>query len=114
MVFLREEKRQINRINLKTPFYYQVRGSCGFNNTVTENISLGGVGIINHTFISPKTPLNLEMKILSRALSLKGKVAWAVALAHSNTFRVGIEFIELNTRDKLYLSDYISIQTNRI
>ncbi|MDI6606425.1 MAG: PilZ domain-containing protein [Candidatus Omnitrophota bacterium] len=114
MVFLREEKRQFVRINLKTPFYYQVRGSCDFNNTITENISIGGVGIINNKFINPEALLNLEMKILSRVLNVKGKVSWLTSLAHSSTFRMGIEFIELDNLDKLYLSDYISMQTKSI
>lgn len=114
MVFLRQEKRCFDRVNLKVPLSTQVRGSADLNNTLTENISIGGVGIVNNQFLSPGAVLNLKINILSRVLSATGKVSWFTNLPHSNRFRTGIKFVELDSRDKAYLSDYISMQTRRI
>jgi len=114
MVFLRQEKRNFDRINLRAPLAAQVRGSAASNNTLTENISLGGVGIVNNEFLNPGAVLSLKINILSRVLSATGKVSWFTNLPHSNRFRTGIEFVELDSRDKAYLSDYINMQTRRI
>ncbi len=109
----RAEKRRFTRVKLKAPLCYQVRGVNDFNNTVAENISEGGVGIINSRFINSETLLNLKIKVLSRVLSAIGRVAWVSSLPHSNMFRAGIEFIEIDTWDKSYLFDYISMQSNK-
>lgn len=114
MVFARQEKRRFERVALKTPLFSQARGSRVFHNTLTENIGLGGVRIINNEVIDPGALLSLKINVLSRVLSPTGKVSWFSALPHSNRFRIGIEFIELNSRDKLYLCDYINMQTRRI
>lgn len=106
-----EEKRRFPRVKLNTALSYQVRGINDINNTVGQDISLGGMAAIIDKFINCETLLNLKIKVLSRVLSAVGKVAWVSPLPHANRFRVGIEFIEIDAWDKSYLSDYISMQS---
>lgn len=108
-----EEKRRFPRVKLNTALSYHVRGVNDVNNTVSYDISLGGMAVANDRFINSETLLNLKIKVLSRVLSAVGKVAWASPLPHSNRFLLGIEFLELDTWDKSYLSDYISMQSNK-
>ena len=108
-----EEKRRFPRVKLDTPLCYQVRSVNDFNNTVSQDISLGGMSMINNKFINRETLLNLKIKVLSRVLSAIGRVAWIMPLAHASNFRIGIEFIEIDAWDKAYLCDYISMQSNK-
>ena len=109
-----QEKRRSPRIKLKTPLVYQVRGAPEAYNTVSDNISLGGLGFIHHNFIPLKTTLMLKVNVLSRILSPAGRIVSAMPLAHSNRYRLGVEFLELDTQEKNYLGDYIAMQTGKL
>ncbi|MFA5410331.1 MAG: PilZ domain-containing protein [Candidatus Omnitrophota bacterium] len=109
-----EDKRRFPRVELKTPLRYQVRGSPESNNCVSDDISVGGIRCINNGFIAPSTNVMLEINLLSRVLNPVGRIAWASPLAHSERYRLGIEFIELGDSEKNYLSDYINMQRGRL
>jgi len=111
MIIKQEHKRRFTRIEVKAPFRYQIRGASEFRNTIADNISLGGIGFISDRFISPATCLNMEINILSRIINSVGRVVWAAPLPHSDRYRLGIEFLELNQLEKNYISDYINMQT---
>lgn len=114
MVIKVEEKRNFPRVNLRTNIRYQARGEPEFSNTLTENISVGGVGLIGEEFIAPSTPLMLEINVLSRILRPMGRIAWALPLPHSDRNRLGIEFLELNPIEKNYLTDFIDMKLGRL
>lgn len=105
-----KEKRRFPRIPLRIPLHYQVRGTPKFNNTIINDISLGGLSFTNNEFIAPNTALTFELDILSRVLKPIGRVSWSSPLPHSDRSRLGVEFLELDPRDKNYLSDYIDMQ----
>lgn len=104
------EKRDFSRIKLHSPLRYQIRGRHEFYNTISDNISVGGIGFVNNKFIAPLTPLMLEINVLSRILRPIGRVAWSHPLPHSNRYRLGMEFLELNPGEKNYLKDFIDMQ----
>lgn len=108
-----EEKRRSPRVKLYTALSYRVRGTSDVQNTVSRDISLRGMALVNDKFISSETLLNLEIRVLSRVLSAVGKVAWVSPLPYSNRFRIGVEFLEIGPEDKWYLSDYIRMQGNK-
>ncbi len=107
----KEEKRRFRRIELHTPVRYQVRGNTEFDNTVTENISEGGLAFSVLKFIPPATPVMLELSLLCRTLYPIGKISWCQPLPHSDKNRLGIEFIEFDQTEKTFLSDYVNIKT---
>jgi len=109
-----EEKRYCSRIEVRTPLRYQIRGTAEFNNVISNNIGLGGVGFINNKFIAPKTFVTLEVNILSRILNPIGKIAWANPLAHSDRYQLGIEFLEFDSAEKKYLKDYIDMLSSKL
>lgn len=108
------EKRNFPRIKLRTNIRYQIRGLSEYNNTVSNDISLGGIGIINPDFISPRVPVMLEINVLSCILRPIGKIAWACPLPHSDGYRLGIEFSELDPGEKNYLQDFIDMQRGKL
>ncbi len=113
MMFGQEEKRRSPRIRLGTPLRYQVRGVSEFRNALSENVSKDGVSFTCANFMAPSTHLMLEMSILSRTLTSAARVAWARPIAHSDNYRLGVEFVELNPKERDYIGDYIDTRLNR-
>lgn len=110
MAIIPSEKRSFPRIQLRAPVHLRIRGLSEFNNTVSNNISLNGVGIINDTFIAAQTSVMLEINLLSHILRPIGRVAWASPLSHSDRYQLGIEFLELDPQEKNYLKNFINRQ----
>lgn len=109
MQFGYEEKRRCSRLNLSLPLHYQIRGSQEFGNTVTKNISTGGVSFIIDRFIKPQTRIILDINILSKNINSIGIVRWAGNLPHSDKYQVGLEFVGITPTNKNYISDYIDM-----
>ena len=109
--FTKEEKRRFRRIDLHTRLRYQIRGDSVYDNTISDNISEGGVAFTVSRFISPSTNIMLELDLLCRTLYPIGKVSWCQPLPHSEKNRLGVEFIEFNPIEKSFLADYINIKT---
>jgi len=110
MASIIKNNRRFPRVELRTPVSYQVRGESRIDNTICDNISMGGLGFVSERFIPPTTPLMLEINILSRTLRAVGKVTRTQSLPHSYRNRIGLEFVELGLRDKEFLSEYVSSQ----
>lgn len=107
-----KEKRLSPRILVKSPLRYQVRGTPEYSNAISDDISVGGIGFVNEHYLKPETPVKFELNILSRALNPVGRIAWSEPLAHSNRYKIGVEFLEFEPVEKTYLSDYINMQLN--
>ncbi len=106
------EKRRYSRVKLKSPLHINIRGKGDFSDTVSEDISAGGICFINNQYIAPLTNLMLEVKVLSRILNPIGRIVWVNTIPHSDRYRMGAEFIELDPQKKLYISEYILMQEN--
>lgn len=107
------ERRRFPRIKLRTPLRFVVRGTPEYSSVVSDDVGIGGISFINEKFIPRKTHLMLEMNVLSRVLNPVGKVISAIPLPHSNRYRLGVEFVDLNPKEKNYLSDYINMQLSQ-
>jgi c-di-GMP-binding flagellar brake protein YcgR len=108
------EKRAFTRVKLNTPIRYQIRGSKEFNNTLSQDISLNGLGFVNASFIPPKSLMMLEIKVASRIIKPIAKVASSYSPCHSERYRIGAEFVEVDPIDKQYLDDYITMKLQRV
>jgi c-di-GMP-binding flagellar brake protein YcgR len=106
----KKEKRQFQRVSLRTRLRYQVRGKPEYANTISDNISEGGVGFVALKFIPPTTALTLELDLLNRTLYPIGRVSWCQPLPHSQKNRLGVEFIEFDQNEKIFLSDYLKVK----
>lgn len=104
------EKRRFPRFKFKTPIRFQVRGLPKFVNSLTEDIGLGGLSLTTNEFLAPLTNVMLEFDIWSHFLTPVGRVAWVSPLGHSNRYRLGIEFIELEPEQKNRLKDFLDLQ----
>ena len=109
-----EEKRRFPRLKLHTPIRFQVRGQPQFENTISSDISLGGLSFSGNSFIPPQTPVMIEVNVLSKVLRAIGKISWAQPLAHSYRNRMGIEFLEMDRPEKDYLNEYLNLHLSGI
>lgn len=114
MVIVLDEKRNFPRIKLHTPLRYQTRGGGEPNNSLSENISIGGISFMTDNFIAPNTCLMLEISILSKFINTVGKITWSAPLPHSDRYILGVRFIEIDSKDKKYLADCIDVQLGKI
>ncbi len=116
MVFLpkQRENRCFPRIDFHSKIQYQVRGKPDFNSALTNDISCGGLRFTNDRFVPTSTAVMLEINVLNRVLRPVGKVAWSTPLSHSNRNQMGIEFVEFNLREQIYLKDFINMQLGQI
>lgn len=108
-----EDKRQFERLRFKTPLRSQVRGTAGFENSISDDISIGGIGYTSDTFIKPDTLVALDINLLSKVLHPVGRVAWVNSLPYSGKFRMGVEFLELESGEKGYLADYLKMRLQK-
>jgi len=101
------EKRLFPRIEAKLPFRYRVIGQKHVFAARIKDISASGVGFVAEDFIAPSTDLRLEIGIPVKLIYPVARVVWSHAIAHSDRYRVGIEFSRINYRERCNLADYI-------
>jgi hypothetical protein len=106
----KKESRRFPRVNFSGPLRFQVRGIPDVVDTVCENISLSGIRFINNSFVTPATPVMLEMNVLSRIIRPIAKVVWSQPFHRQDKFHLGAEFLEWDPGDKKFFSDYLSMK----
>ncbi len=112
MIIPIKQKRHAPRISLHVPIRYQIRGSSEYANTLSDNISISGLRIVNQKHIPPSTAVMLEIGLASRTLRPIGKIVWSEPFPHSDRNHIGIEFLELGMEEKRYLANFITSVTN--
>jgi len=110
IILVQEEKRRFKRIGLHTPIRFQIRGEAVCEHGITENISEGGLAFSALQFIPASTPLMLEVNVLEKVLRPIARVSWCQPMAHSDRQRLGVEFVEFDSADRSFLSEYINLR----
>lgn len=107
----KEEKRRFPRVAFKNSLRYQIRGTKEFSNVVTNDIGGGGVSFIDNRFVAPNTYVNIEINLLSRYINSIGKIVSVNSLPHSDQYRLGVEFLEIERNQKKCLNDFLEMRT---
>lgn len=113
MVVAVTEKRKAQRIPHRAPVTFLVRGTREAKSAISENISTGGIGLIHDSFIPPDTVLMFEVSILSQPFNTAGKVAWSWPVPHSDRYRLGVSFLELDPARRNYLTEYVRLHRHQ-
>ena len=114
MVSGSKEKRQFERVNLRTALRCQVRGESRGDSAISDNLSANGLSFVSEKFIAPSTPVMLEINLLSRILRPVGRIVWNSPLPHSDRNRLGVQFIQIDLLEKQYLADFIAMHKLQI
>jgi hypothetical protein len=110
VIIKESEKRRFPRVILSTPCSFKIRGTPEFGNGLTKDISATGLRFVSDKYLKPSTDVAVEINVLHRAINPIGRIKWSQPLSHSNRYQMGLEFVELDTESKNYLSDYISLR----
>lgn len=109
-----KERRVFPRVDAKFPVRYRIKRGGFFASGLTENVSINGAKLNADRFFTSGFNLNLELNILSRVINPVGRIVWSQSLPNSDLYQMGIEFIEIDSQDKNYLSDYINLHTSEV
>jgi len=109
-----QEKRKFPRVPLKVELQCQIRGINQSNRAITNDIGLGGLSFTNEGFIPTDTLLNLEIRLLSKTLSTTAKTVRVILLPFSDRYNFGVEFTDLDTKQRDYLEDYLNMRLGNI
>ena len=109
-----EERRKCPRVSFSVPVRCRIRGFTKCNSSLSDDISYEGIGFFNDEFIAPETLLMLEFTVLARSLTPMGEVVWANPLRHSDRYRLGVKFLEIQAEESTFLSDYIGMRIENL
>ncbi len=104
-----KESRRCTRVNFTGPLRCQVRGSPKIISTVGENLSSFGIKFINDTFIPPNTSVMLEISLFSQVIRPVAQIIWATPFPRQDKFHVGAKFLEIDSKEKEKLSDFLTL-----
>ncbi len=113
MIEKQQEKRKFPRLDLKTELQCQIRGTGQNNHAITNDIGLGGLSFTNDSFIPTNTLVNLEIKLMSRTLSATAKTVRVNSLPFSDRYSLGVEFTEIDEKQKAYLADFLDMRLGK-
>ncbi|MCM8823837.1 MAG: PilZ domain-containing protein [Candidatus Omnitrophica bacterium] len=109
--YLEQEKWKYPRVNASLNVDYTLRGDeVREGKAVTENISTRGVCLLVYERIEIGKELDLKIYLPDEKnpLETKGKIVWqAKAPLNINSNRLGIEFVEINDRDRERIVRYL-------
>lgn len=110
-----EERRLFPRLSASVDIQYNVvaRVTPSGENSVSKNISAGGICLIVYEKIEPGSILDLKFSIPedNRCIEAKGRVIWSehftVGTDAADKYDVGIEFTEVSQDDRQKISQYV-------
>ncbi len=119
MAFLIEDKpflerRQFRRIRVSSPIEYKFFNSGYFQQTVTCDISEGGISFLTDGLIPIGTHLYFQARLKNRPQALYGiaRVTWCTKQPYEEKFKVGLEFTETGSISKADIA--LFIEENKI
>ena len=103
------ERRHNARIRAYRPVRLQPPWAPRLTETLTKDLSVGGLRCISSEPYPVTTEMNLELVLSTgnEALPMRGKLAWFCMIPHSDQFELGFTFLDLPPQTKRRLSAYL-------
>ena len=116
MPLMPPERRRYHRIPCVLPVRLLVRGASYPIETLSKNLSLGGLKCLCPAQQAISTPVNVELALGRdpNALSVPAVVSWFQAIPQSEQFFVGLTFDNLSSENRRILSMYINRSTSKL
>ena len=104
------ERRATSRIRAYRPVRLHLSRSPRVLETLTKDLSVGGVCCITSIPFPVSTKLNLELVLSSGEgpVTARGRAVWFRNIPHSDQFDVGISFSEIPGEDRRRLTAYLT------
>ncbi|MBU2541200.1 MAG: PilZ domain-containing protein [Candidatus Omnitrophica bacterium] len=103
------ERRKHKRLNKRFPVHFRIKTTNKYGDTLSCDVSGGGIRVMIQNFIAPKTDFMLEFSIndFFQIISAVGKVVWTKKVPHSDRYQLGIEFKEIPSKVKEVITQFI-------
>ena len=100
------ERRVAPRYRTYRPIRLQKPGIPRVVETITKDLSEGGLRCISQTVFPVSTELQIELLVTTgdEPFTAKGQTAWFRIIPNSDQFDVGIMFLEISPQNKRLLS----------
>jgi len=109
------ERRANERINAALPINYETIDTAEkhYGNTISKDISPGGIKILIDKFYPHKTKFLLRVQLGNNHKMIEGvtESVWSFNEPYSNRYHSGLRFIDMNKEYQNILKQFISIQT---
>lgn len=104
-----DERRKTPRVRCVLPVRLYPHGETKVIQTLTKDVSIGGLRCLSPISKPVATPLSVELDVGrgKMILQLRAKTAWFQEVPHGDQFYLGITFDELSERNRLLLSRYL-------
>lgn len=114
-----KERRKTLRINAEIEVLYEVASANAVRkvNSISRNISLGGINLALNEKLFPGTILKLQLNIpeRSRPIISQGEIVWVketpkkfMSQKEQRIFATGIKFIQMDPKDETDLNRFIT------
>lgn len=104
-----QDKRQVPRYRVYQPVRLHRPGSPQVMETLTKDLSAGGLRCITQTVLPVSTEVTLELVLApgQEPLVARGRTMWFRSIPDSEQFDAGFAFTEINPINKRHLSAYL-------
>lgn len=108
------ERRRFQRLKVNCPVDYRFFNGTRYQQTVTCDVSEGGISFLVDGAVSIGTHIYFEARLKNRPQSLYGiaRVVWSSREPYSDKYKVGLEFVEAGSISKADITSFI--EQNRI
>lgn len=106
---MNQERRHTPRLRTYLPVRVSPPIANHASETLTRDVSLGGVRFISPIAIPVLSECRLELTLAEgrEPLVARGRIVWFQQLPHSDQFEIGASFIELSPQNQRRLSTYL-------
>ena len=93
------------------PVRYQDIGTQRYTETLSNNLSAGGVQCVTYEFLPTAREFLLEISLYraTPAVKARARVAWIQKVPHADQYRVGLEFLQLPDHLRHTFNTYIEM-----
>ena len=112
---MNQERRSSQRVRAYLPVRLRTPNSPHIIETLTKNLSIGGLHGVSPIVCPVSTEVGLELVLSTgdEPMAVRGKTVWFRTIPESDQFDCGITFLDLSQQNKRRLSVYIERLANR-
>ncbi len=103
------DRRKHTRLNRRFPVHFRIKTTNKFGNTLSCDVSGGGIRVMIGNFVAPKTDFMLEFgaRDFFKIISAVGTVIWTKKVPHSDRYQLGMKFKEIPSKDQENITLFI-------
>lgn len=108
------ERRKYVRIPESSQIFYEIIPIEKIKECVTKDISQGGIKFLTQEFIPKDSRLKIKLTLNKTLFNFEALVrfVWIRQLRFSESYEIGVEFIDIPPKALGYLINYIKTYTN--